>query len=45
MVKFGGRGGTGDATAALLAVLGAIPVGLGELFLTLCVLASTTAAL
>ena len=30
-----GRGGTGDATAALLAVLGAIPVGFGELFRTL----------
>ena len=30
-----GHGGTGDATAAPLAVLGAIPVGFGELFLTL----------
>ena len=30
-----GHGGTGDATAAPLAVLGAIPVGFGEVFLTL----------
>ena len=30
-----GHGGTGDDTAAPLAVLGAIPVGFGDLFLTL----------